>query len=123
MARYGKETTLGPRRVLRLARSFFGPEGDLGLEIVKHTLNEIGFIGGGGSVEVTVSPRVGDFTRTDVTILSREYDLWTERFLGVLSDEERGPGPWERLVGWIKGIFTTERPETSQSAQSKTKRR
>jgi len=119
MARYGKETTLGPRRVLRLARSFFGPEGQLGLEITKDTLNEIGFTGGGGSVEVTALPRVGDFTRTDVTILSREFDLWAERFLGLLTDEERGPGPWERLAGWIKGIFNTERTGATQSSQSK----
>ena len=123
MARYGKETTLGPRRVLRLARSFFGPGGELGLEITKDTLNEIGFTGGGGSVEVTALPRVGDFTRTDVTILSREFDLWAERFLGVLTDEERGPGLWKRLGGWIKGVLNTERTESAQSAQSKTKRR
>jgi hypothetical protein len=123
MARYGKETTLGPRRVLRLARSFFGPEGELGLEITKDTLNEIGFDGGGGSVEVTALPRAGDLARTDVTILSREFDLWAERFLGVLSDEERGPGPGQRLTRWIKGVFNTERTETTQSTQSKAKGR
>jgi hypothetical protein len=106
VARYGKETTLSPRLVLRLARSFFGPGGELGLEITKDGLSEVGFTGAGGSVEVTALPRVGDFTRTDVTILSREFDPWAERFLGLLTDEERGPGPLRRLARWIKGVVT-----------------
>lgn len=121
MARYGKETTLGPRQVLRLARTFFGPGGELGLEITKDSLSEISFAGAGGGVEITALPRIGDFTRTDVTILSREFDLWSERFLGVLTDEERGPGPLTRLGRWIKGIFNTERTGPPQSPQSRTK--
>lgn len=97
MARYGKETTLPPRRVLRLAREFFGPDGEVGLALTKDNLGEIGFAGGGGGVEVQARPRLGDPQRTDVTILSREFDRWAEQFLGILSAAERGPGLLARL--------------------------
>lgn len=102
MARYSKETTLPPRRVLRLAREFFGPSGDLGLTLTKDTLSEIGFAGGGGGVEVSARPRPDDPQRTVVTILSREFDPWAERFLGLLSDAERGPGLLARLARLFK---------------------
>ena len=45
MARYGKETTLPPRAVLRHAREFFGPGSELGLALTKDSLVEIGFAG------------------------------------------------------------------------------
>lgn len=97
MARYGKETPLPPRAVLRLARDFFGPAGPLGLRLTRDTLVEVGFAGSGGTVEVSARPRVGDPRLTDVAILSVEFDYWAERFLVALSDAERGPGPLTRL--------------------------
>lgn len=102
MARYGKETTLPPRRVLRLAREFFGPTGEVGLALTKDTLSEIGFAGGGGGVEVQARPRPDDPQRTDVTILAREYDAWAVQFLHILSAAERGPG----LLARFKRRFT-----------------
>ena len=56
MARYGTETSLPPRRVLRLAREFFGPESAWGLALSSDTLTTIGFHGAGGSIEVSASP-------------------------------------------------------------------
>ncbi len=92
MARYGTETSLPPRRVLRLAREFFGPESDWGLALSSDSLTAIGFHGAGGSIEVSASPRVGNPALTEVTILSREFDPAVEEFLGALADAGRGPG-------------------------------
>ena len=105
MARFGKETTLPPRAVLRLAREFFGPGSELGLALTKDTLVEIGFAGSGGSIEVSARPKIGDIQITDVAILSIEFDYWAEQFLVVLTDAERGPGPFARLAAWLSGIF------------------
>jgi hypothetical protein len=105
MARYGKETTLPPRAVLRHAREFFGPGGDLGLALTKDSLIEIGFAGSGGTVEVSARPKVGDLQITEVSILSVEFDYWAEQFLIVLTDAERGPGPFARLATWLAGKF------------------
>ena len=88
---------LSPRRVLRLAREYFGPAGPVGLALTKDTLTEIGFAGGGGGVEVHALPRPGDPQRTDVTILAREYDHWAVEVLGILGAAERGPGLLARL--------------------------
>jgi hypothetical protein len=103
MARYGKETTLPPRRVLRLARAAFGPDAPPGLTVAAESLSAIRFAGPDGGVEVTALPRPGDPALTDVTILSREYDPWAERFLATLTDAERGPGLARRLWDAIKG--------------------
>jgi hypothetical protein len=103
MARYGKETKLPPKAVLAQARTFFGPDGDLGLPIINTSWNEMRFEGGGGGVEVTALPRAGELGTTDVTILSREYDLWAERFLARLSDAERSPGLLKRMLQSITG--------------------
>ncbi len=105
MARYGKDTPLPPRAVLRLARDFFGPTGDLGLRLTKDTLAEVGFAGGGGTVEVSARPKLGDLQVTEVTILAIEFDPWAERFLVALTDAERGEGPRARLGRWLAGRF------------------
>lgn len=97
MARYGATTTLPPRRVLRLARDFFGPESDWGLALSSDTLVSIGFHGAGGTVEVSTSPRIGAPEITDVTVLSVEFDPAAEEFLGVLARAGRGPGLLTRL--------------------------
>ena len=98
MARYGAETRLPPRRVLRLARDFFGPESAWGLALSSDSLTSIGFHGAGGSVEVSASPRVGDPARTDVTILSREFDPAAEEFLGELARAGRPPSLLARTL-------------------------
>ena len=84
MARYGKTTKLAPKDVILRAREHFGPEGEVGLPIDRESWNEVLFEGGGGSVAITALPRTGDPRKTDVEILSREYDYWAERFLGKL---------------------------------------
>lgn len=102
MARYGAETSLPPRRVLRLAREFFGPESAWGLALSSDSLTTIGFHGAGGTVEVNASPRVGNPALTEVTILSREFDPAVEEFLGELARAGRKPGligrAWRRIV-------------------------
>jgi hypothetical protein len=102
MARYGTETTLPPRRVLRLAREYFGPAGEVGLTLTKDTLSEIGFAGAGGGVEVQARPRPGDPQQTDVTILSREFDHWAVQFLHHLAAAQRGPS----LIARLRQRFT-----------------
>ena len=101
MARYGAETSLPPRRVLRLARDFFGPESAWGIALSSDSLTTIGFHGAGGTVEVSASPRVGNPVRTEVTILSRDFDPAVEEFLGELAAAGRGPGligrVWRRI--------------------------
>jgi hypothetical protein len=97
MARYGAETSLPPRRVLRLAREFFGPESAWGLALSSDTLTGIGFHGAGGTVEVSASPRVGTPEITEVTILCREFDPAVEEFLGVLAEAGRGPSLIKRV--------------------------
>ena len=101
MARYGAETSLPPRRVLRLARDFFGPDSAWGLALSSDSLTTIGFHGAGGTVEVSASPRIGTPAITDVTILSREFDPAVEEFLSELAAAGRGSGllarAWRRL--------------------------
>ncbi len=103
MARYGKETILPPRRVLRLARAAFGPDAPPRLAVAEESLSTIRFTGPDGGVEVAALPHADDLARTDVTILSREYDPWAERFLGTLTDAERGPGLARRLWNALRG--------------------
>ena len=102
MARYGKETPLTPKRVILLAREQFGPDGPVGLPITKETWNEVTFEGGGGSVSVTAMPLPARLDVTDVTITSREYDHWAERFLAALPNV---PGPAPAPVRWVRGLL------------------
>lgn len=84
MVRYGKTTKLAPKQVILLAREHFGPDSDLGLPISRESWNEVVFEGGGGGVAITALPQAGNLGRVEVTILSREYDYWAERFLRKL---------------------------------------
>ena len=102
MVRYGKETPLSPKRVILLAREHFGPDGDLGLPIVKESWNEVGFEGGGGGVSVTAMPKPAQLDVTDVTITSREYDRWAEDFLAALPNV---PGPPPAPVRWARDLL------------------
>lgn len=95
MARYGKTTRLPPKQVVLLAHEHFGPDSSLGLPITRESWNEVTFEGAGGGVTVTALPQAGDLGTTEVTILSREYDTWAERFLGALPGPARRPF-WRR---------------------------
>ena len=102
MARYGKETPLSPKRTILLAREHFGPDGDLGLPIVRESWNEVSFEGGGGGVTVSAMPKPARLEVTDVTITSREYDRWAERYLAALPNV---PGPAPAPVRWVRGLL------------------
>lgn len=79
--RYGTESKLTAEEVLDRARAYFGPAGELGLPEASLETGSITFGDETGFVNVAVSNVDG---RTDVTILSREYDYWAERFLRKL---------------------------------------
>ncbi|MGH2558326.1 MAG: hypothetical protein ACRDJH_04610 [Thermomicrobiales bacterium] len=81
--RYGAETKLSPDEVLNRARAYFGEGGKVGLP---ETETETGPASATFATEaggVTVSAIANDAV-TAVTILSREYDYWAERFLNEL---------------------------------------
>lgn len=80
--RYGKESKLKPEEVTRRARSFFGPDGELGLPEVPSSAESISFGSETGNVTITIEPHDD---HTDVTILNREYDFWEEQFIRDLS--------------------------------------
>jgi hypothetical protein len=79
--RYGTETRLTPEEVLERARTFFGPGGDLGLPETATGQGSATFAAETGGVNVRASSMDG---RTEVAILSREYDYWAERFIREL---------------------------------------
>lgn len=79
--RYGTETSLTAEELLDRARDFFGVGGELGLPEVSTDPGTVTFGDGTGFVSVTA---VNVERRTEVTILSREYDWWAERFIRQL---------------------------------------
>jgi hypothetical protein len=79
MVRLGKETKQTPQDVLDRAVTFFGP-GGLGLTLQQRSDQSVAFEGGGGSIVVTASPTGGG--RTEVDIVSREWDHQAQQFLG-----------------------------------------
>lgn len=79
--RYGTETKLTAEEVLDRAREYFGIGGELGLPEASTQSGSVTFCGAGGFVNVTAANVDGI---TDVTILSREFDYWAERFLRKL---------------------------------------
>ena len=79
--RYGTETKLTAEEVLDRAREFFGPGGDLGLPEARLETGSITFGDQAGFINVQATNADGV---TDVTILSREYDYFAERFLRKL---------------------------------------
>jgi len=80
--RYGAETHLAPEEVVTRARRFFGPGGQVGLTETAPHADGVSFAGPDGGVVVT--PRAAN-GMTTMTILSREYDYWAERFIRDLS--------------------------------------
>ena len=79
--RFGTETQLEPAEVVKRARAFFGPDGDLGLPELPAGVDSITFGTETGHVTIQVTPHDG---HSDVTVLSREYDSWAERFVREL---------------------------------------
>jgi hypothetical protein len=79
--RYGAETKLPPDQVLDRARAFFGEGGKVGLPETETGPEGATFATEAGGVTVMAAPSEGG---SAVTILSREYDYWAERFLSEL---------------------------------------
>jgi hypothetical protein len=79
--RYGAETRLSPDEVLARARAFFGAGGELGLTEAPAGPESVTFAGPDGGVGVNAHRHDA---KTEVTILSREYDYWAEQFLRKL---------------------------------------
>ena len=82
LLRMGKETKQSPQEVLKKAIAFFG-EGGVGLELVQQQPNAVQFTGGGGHVQVTVSP-TADGQKTDVDLQTRDWEYDVKRFLQEL---------------------------------------
>ena len=76
--RYGTETRLSPDEVLDRARALFGENGELGLPETASGPESLTFAAPSGGVNVSATATSG---HTDVTIISREYDYWAERFI------------------------------------------
>jgi hypothetical protein len=79
--RYGTETKLPPNEVLDRARAFFGVDGELGLPETPSGPESLTFAAPSGGVNVSATA-TGE--HTDVTIISREYDYWAEKFIREL---------------------------------------
>ena len=76
--RYGTTTRHTPREVIERACALFGPDGELGLCEVSTRDDTITFGGDAGFVSGACEPAPDG---TSVTVLSREYDSWAERFV------------------------------------------
>lgn len=81
--RYGTTTKKSVEDVLDRAHAFFGPGGELGLPETSSTSGTASFGDETGGVVVTAE--ASGPGETGVTILSREYDHWAERFLQELA--------------------------------------
>jgi hypothetical protein len=76
--RIAAKTKLKPEEVLRRAVNFFGPGGK-GLEVTSESPGYVCFEGGGGGVEVIISP---EGKGASVELVSREWDYQVKEFLG-----------------------------------------
>lgn len=76
--RFGTQTKLEAAEVVKRARAFFGPDGELGLPERPAGVDSITFGTETGHVTIQVTPHDA---HTDVTVLSREYDSQAERFV------------------------------------------
>jgi hypothetical protein len=77
------KTKLPPRKVMALARTFFGEE--LGLTEAQADADMAVFVGGGGGTAVGTH-REG--RTTTVELLSREWDHEAKQFIGKLKPEQ-----------------------------------
>ncbi len=79
--RYGTQTNLTAEVLLDRARAFFGVRGEAMLPEASTQPGSVTFGDETGFVSVSA---VNADRRTEVTILSREYDHWAERFIREL---------------------------------------
>ncbi len=79
--RLATQTDLSPDDVIERAQRFFGEGGELGLLQSQGGPGNVTFTASDGGVSVSAT---ADNGKTEVTILSREYDHWAERFLHEL---------------------------------------
>ncbi len=77
--RYGTKTNKSAEDILDRAHAFFGPGGELGLPETMSTHDTAAF--GDETGGLVVSAEESGTDETEVTILSREYDHWAERFI------------------------------------------
>jgi hypothetical protein len=80
MARYGVTTKLTPDQLIEKAVAFFGEDG-VGLDVIEHSPCCARFAGGGGHVSVTVA--AGE--KTEVELVTREWDYDVKRFMREIS--------------------------------------
>ena len=88
MARYGKESRLGPAKVMERALEFFGP-GGLGLEIKEQGEGCATFEGGGGYVLVEACEKGPALSGvegkgSEVDLETREWDYQVKQFMGKI---------------------------------------
>ena len=77
MIRLEYKTKLSPEKAIERAVAFFGPDG-YGLEVKENMANHAFFVGGGGSVTITVKP---EDKKTSVDIVSQEWDFQVHEFI------------------------------------------
>ena len=81
MARFGKETRLEAKEVLRRAEEFFGT-GGLGMKLVERSDSCLSFEGSGGHVTVSAARCKPDATEVDLE--TREWDYQVKSFMEKL---------------------------------------
>jgi len=77
---YSVDTKLSSEKVIAAAVKHFG-EGGVGLDVTGQGVDCVSFEGGGGHVEITVCQKEGE-KRSEVNILTREWDHQVEEFMG-----------------------------------------
>lgn len=80
--RYQVETELKPEQVIDEALQYFGKEG-LGLEKASQEAQNVTFEGGGGYVSVAAH-QPGEQDRTEVELLTQEWDNPVRQFMGKI---------------------------------------
>lgn len=80
--RYGTTTQRSAEDILDRAHAFFGPGGELGLPETSSTSGTASFGNETGGIVVAVEE--SGKGENEVTVLSREYDYWAERFIKEL---------------------------------------
>ena len=75
------KTKLSQEEVIKRAVAYFGPDG-YGLKIIEQSDNSLSFEGGGGGGALATREEEG---KTTVSIVSREWDYQTKKFLGKIN--------------------------------------
>lgn len=79
---YSVNTKLAPEKVIEAALKHFG-EGGVGLDVTSQGTDCVTFQGGGGHVEVIACRKEGE-KRSEVNILTREWDYQVQEFMGKI---------------------------------------